>query len=74
MYWELNSGPLEEQPVLVTTEPPLHPPLKSLLTVKMSHGKFFLICSYKNPDFLSSDLNLAVSDLSIYLVFSLGIV
>ena len=24
--WELNSGPLEEQPVLLTTEPPLQPP------------------------------------------------
>ena len=24
--WELNSGPLEEQPVLLTTEPSLHSP------------------------------------------------
>ena len=23
--WELNLGPLEEQPVLLTTEPPLQP-------------------------------------------------
>jgi len=25
-FWELNSGPLEEQPVLLTTEPSLQPP------------------------------------------------
>ena len=30
--WELNSGPLEEQPVLLTTEPyPQHPSFLSLL-------------------------------------------
>ena len=26
IYWELNSGPLEEQSVLLTTEPSLQPP------------------------------------------------
>jgi len=31
-YWELNSGPLEEQPVLLTAEPPLQP----LITIFMS--------------------------------------
>ena len=25
--WELNSGPLEEQPVLLTSEPSLQPPV-----------------------------------------------
>jgi len=25
VYWELNSGPLEEQPVLLTAEPSLQP-------------------------------------------------
>jgi hypothetical protein len=26
VYWDLNSGPLEKQPVLLTTELPLQPP------------------------------------------------
>jgi len=30
--WELNSGPLEEQPVLLTTEPSLSPK-KTVLTI-----------------------------------------
>ena len=29
-YWELNSGPLEEQPVLLTAEPSLQPPMEPL--------------------------------------------
>ena len=29
-YWELNSGPLEEQPVLLTTEPSPAPILRNL--------------------------------------------
>jgi hypothetical protein len=29
-YWELNSGPPEEQSVLLTTEPSLHPIFKIL--------------------------------------------
>jgi hypothetical protein len=27
-YWELNSGPLKEQPVLLTAEPSLQPHMK----------------------------------------------
>ena len=29
-YWELNSGPLEEQPVLLTSDPSLQPTATSL--------------------------------------------
>ena len=29
--WELNTGPLDEQSVLLTTEPSLQPPLEELL-------------------------------------------
>ena len=29
--WELNSGPLEEQAILLTTEPSLQPPLTALV-------------------------------------------
>ena len=32
--WELNSGPLEEQPVLLTAKPSLQPP-------NFSHNEFF---------------------------------
>ena len=35
-FWELNSGPLEEQPVFLTTEPSLQP-LKN---------KHFYLCVY----------------------------
>ena len=31
--WELNSGPLEEQPVLLTTEPSLQPLVLPLVTM-----------------------------------------
>ena len=31
--WELNPGPLEEQPVLLTTEPSLLSSLRSLLLI-----------------------------------------
>ena len=34
-YWELNSGPLEEQSVLLTTEPSLQPCTPFLLTVSL---------------------------------------
>jgi hypothetical protein len=37
--WELNSGPLGEQPVLLTTEPPLTPPPSTFLP-------FFLFCFF----------------------------
>jgi hypothetical protein len=30
-YWELNPGPLQEQPVLLTSEPPLQPKVRSLI-------------------------------------------
>jgi hypothetical protein len=30
-YWELNLGPLQEQPVLVTAEPSLYPALSVVL-------------------------------------------
>ena len=29
--WEMNTGPLEEQPVLLTTEPSLQPPWTSFI-------------------------------------------
>ena len=31
VYWELNPGPLQEQPVLLTAEPPIQPLLIILL-------------------------------------------
>ena len=38
--WELNSGPLEEQPVLLTTEPSLQPQILVLacLLTPVDHG------------------------------------
>jgi hypothetical protein len=40
-YWELNSGPLEEQSVLLITKLSLQPQCKTLLRVKtLSLGKF----------------------------------
>jgi len=46
--WELNSGPLEEQPVLLTTEPSLQP-LPSFFQCqvsKVSVGVFWFLDSY----------------------------
>ena len=34
--WELNSGPLEERPVLLTTEPSLQPQIKNNLKKRMT--------------------------------------
>jgi len=39
--WELNSGPLEEQSLLLTTEPSLQPPVHILL--KVVHGVQFVL-------------------------------
>ena len=45
--WELNSGPLEEQPVLFTAEPSLQP---NAVIIFIEHGdemKFFVILGRK---------------------------
>ena len=41
-WWELNSWPLEEQSVLLTTEPPLQPLFRHL-------GYILPTCGYPNP-------------------------
>jgi hypothetical protein len=41
--WELNSGPLEEQPVLLTNEPSLQPP--HLLLSNQRKTPFFFVPS-----------------------------
>ena len=33
-YWELNLGPLEEQPVLLTAEPSFQPPRRLMVLMK----------------------------------------
>ena len=49
--WELNSGPLEEQSVLLTTGPTLHPWLHSLYTtIHTQH----LDCTWATPEPLPS--------------------
>jgi hypothetical protein len=40
VYWELNSGPLEEQSVLLTTEPSLQ---SSVLTFKELMWLWFIV-------------------------------
>ena len=42
--WELNSGPLEDQSVLLTTEPSLQPPLISYTNSMSEIPCFFVVC------------------------------
>jgi hypothetical protein len=39
-YWKLNSGPLGEQPVLLTTEPSLQPKTDIILKLRPGEQKF----------------------------------
>jgi hypothetical protein len=45
----LNSGPLEEQPVLLTAEPSLQPLLLTFLTVALNIFKLLNICNKEYP-------------------------
>jgi hypothetical protein len=50
--WELNSGPLEQQPALLTTEPSLHLMILNLrrdvlILFKYKNNKYLLFVKYK---------------------------
>jgi hypothetical protein len=42
--WELNSGPVEEQPVLLTAEPSLQPPASNLIMATVNFSKTTFAC------------------------------
>lgn len=42
--WELDLGPLEEQPGLLTCEPSLQPPIKIICIFEFELVKYLLLC------------------------------
>ena len=56
--WELNSGPLEEQPVLLTSEPSLQPPkLSCYLEKKRGNIAESLHCVMCHCDWFNKELS-----------------